>query len=112
MTTPSNQQLRQFIMTSFSNDELDTFCFDYFFDAYDNFATGMRKNDKVLDVIGYCRRRKLMPNLLVNLEKERKAQFQESFASPEKATTPTKSPQTALVSIRQAVSFGARPRRR
>lgn len=56
-------ELRQFIMSYFSDDELNTFCFDYFREVLNNFTVGMTKSQKVIDLIGYCERRDLMENL-------------------------------------------------
>ncbi|KAA3664015.1 MAG: TIR domain-containing protein [Chloroflexi bacterium] len=79
MKTVSNKELRQFIGQYFSDSELDTFCFDYFPAVWNDFSAGMRKNDKIMDLIGYCSRRGLMKNLLVDLRQEREKQYDQTF---------------------------------
>ena len=56
--------IRKFITDCFSDEELTTFCFDYFRDAYEEFAAGMSKTEKVQRLIEGCVRREALPNLL------------------------------------------------
>ena len=46
--TPTNADLRQFILNFFSDEELDTLCFDYFPEVRQDFTIGMIKNSKVM----------------------------------------------------------------
>jgi len=79
MKAPSNQEIRKFITTHFNDSDLNIFCFDYFPEVENNFAAGIRKNDKVIDLLTYCRTRQLMPNLLTNLQRERPIIYQQEF---------------------------------
>jgi formylglycine-generating enzyme required for sulfatase activity len=80
--SPTNAQLRQFIMDAFNDEELVTLCFDYFPEVSQNFSDGMTKNRKVLALISYCDSRGLRDNLHVTLAKERPSAWQAQFASP------------------------------
>lgn len=80
MEIPSNKDLRNFIDRHFSDAELDTFCFDYFMEVRNNFTSGLRKSDKVMDLIQYCANRELMDTLLFNLRQEREKAYQQTFA--------------------------------
>ena len=88
--TPNNAELRQFIITYFNETELDTFCFDYFWEV--EFANSMTPTERAKALISYCRRRNLIPQLLEKLEQERPQSFQSAFATlvqPQK-TSPNK----------------------
>ena len=52
--TLTNVDLRQFILNFFSDEELETLCFDYFREVRQEFTTGMIKNSKVMLLIDYC----------------------------------------------------------
>lgn len=71
--------LRQFIIQYFSDLELDELCFDYYPDLLNQFATGMARSEKVIDLISYCERRGLSDHLLATLSKLRPAAYQEQF---------------------------------
>ena len=76
---PTNPQLRQFINQFFSDDDLETFCFDYFREVSDDFGGGMSKNGKAMRLIKYCDSRGVLDNLRANLEKERPHPWREAF---------------------------------
>lgn len=78
---PSNADIRKFTQGSFSDSELETFCFDYFPEVSDEFTVGMLKSKKVLLLIEYCQRRELMANLLAALRKERPKSYDNEFSS-------------------------------
>ncbi len=80
MATPTNKQLREFILTAFNEEELDSFCFDYFDGVRSYFGSGMSKNQKVIELIAYCKTHRVMGNLLANLELKREAHYKERFA--------------------------------
>jgi formylglycine-generating enzyme required for sulfatase activity len=80
--SPTNVELRQFIVKHFNDEELVTLCHDYFPEVYQNFSDGVTKNRKTLALIGYCESRGLMDNLHVTLAKERPALWQNQFATP------------------------------
>lgn len=94
MQTPTNKDIRLFIMEFFNDSELETFCFDYFPDVQNNFTVGMEKNHKVMQMMQYCRNRQLMPNLLVNLQQERPKPYQTTFSPLEIVTAPPPPPKT------------------
>lgn len=75
-------ELRQFIMSYFSDDELNTLCFDYFREVLNNFTASMTKSQKIIDLIGYCERRDLMENLHAALAALRPEPYQELIGSP------------------------------
>ncbi|MCU0501772.1 MAG: hypothetical protein MUC51_08405 [Anaerolineae bacterium] len=63
--------LREFIIEHFSDQELATFSFDNFRYAYEGFAEGMSKTEKVQRLIESCVRRDELLSLLAALRKER-----------------------------------------
>jgi hypothetical protein len=68
MIGPSTADIRRFLTEFFSDEELTTFCFDYFRDVYEAFASGMSKAEKVQRLIERCIRRKKLPELLGTLK--------------------------------------------
>jgi formylglycine-generating enzyme required for sulfatase activity len=78
--SPTNPELRQFITQFFSDEELETLCFDYFPEAANEFGGGMSKNRKVIILIGHCERRGRLADLRAALERERPAAWREAFA--------------------------------
>ena len=79
MATPTNKQLREFILASFNENELYTFCFDYFEGVEHHFSDGMPMLKKVIELISYCNRHQIRENLLVALEQERPQTFRAAF---------------------------------
>lgn len=53
----------------FSDEELETLCFDYFPEVAADFGGGMSKNRKVIALIGHCERRDRLPDLAAALER-------------------------------------------
>ena len=74
-------ELRQLVMTYFSDDELNALCFDYFPEVLNNFTTGMTKSQKVIELLSYCERRDLMENLHAALAILRSEPYQELIDS-------------------------------
>jgi hypothetical protein len=72
---PTTADIRRFIMDIFSDEELRTFCFYNFPDAYKDFTNGMTKSGKTLHLLDYCQRRERLPDLLKCLRTERPVQF-------------------------------------
>jgi hypothetical protein len=72
---PTTADTRRFIMDIFSDEELTTFCFDYFSEVHNNFTSGMTKGDKTLRLLDYCQRRERLPDLLKHLRAARPEQF-------------------------------------
>ena len=87
MKTPTNKQLREFILDCFNEDDLETFCFEYFPEVRRGyFGRGMSLNQKIIELIDYCDRQRMRPNLLVNLAQEREKLYRETFGTPKKKT--------------------------
>jgi Effector-associated domain 7 len=89
---PANTaDIRQYLTSAYSDEELTTLCFDYFRDVYDNFATGRTKGQKIQDLIGHCERRDLVSNLLAALEQDRPDQYRKRFGPAVAAPSPAHS---------------------
>jgi hypothetical protein len=56
MAHPNTADIRRFLTEAFSDEELRTFCFDYFRDVYEEFAAGMSKRDRIQRLIECCAR--------------------------------------------------------
>ena len=67
--------IRDLLNTTFSDEEISVLSFDYFPSVYADFSTGMTKGQKVQQLIDYCVRRGLIPQLLATIQKERPAQY-------------------------------------
>ena len=61
--------IRQLLFDAFSDEELNTFSFDYFRPVHENFGSGMSKKDKIQALLEYCSRHGEIDRLL-NLVKE------------------------------------------
>ena len=79
--TPTNRELREFINQYFSDDELETFCFDYFREVSNDFGNGMGKNRKVIVLIGYCERRDRLTDLHAAVARERPEVWNRQFVA-------------------------------
>ena len=91
---PTNTaDIRQYLTSSYSDEELITLCADYFRDVYDNFAVGMTKTAKIQLLLDHCQRRELMPNLLVALERDRPEQYRKRFGQAVVEPAPAATPQ-------------------
>ena len=71
--------IREYLTTAYSDEEITILCSDYFRNVYNNFATGMAKTQKIQILLDHCQRRGLIPNLLAALEKDRPEQYQRQF---------------------------------
>ena len=80
--TPINADLRLFILKFFSDEELDTLCFDYFPEVRQDFTIGMIKNSKVMLLIDYCQARGRGDDLYGALERERPSAWRDKFGAP------------------------------
>lgn len=78
---PTNAELRQFIVNFFSDDELETLCFDTFPEVAADFGNKMTKNDKAKSLIGYCERHGRLEALCVVLARERLEPWEKSHFS-------------------------------
>ena len=80
--TPTNADLRQFILQFFSDEELETLCFDYFREVRQDFTTGMIRNSKVMILIDHCEKRGRLDDLYAALMRERPVAWRERFSAP------------------------------
>lgn len=78
---PSNADLRKFIVEFFSDDELETLCFDHFREVRKDFTVGISKTRKAISLIHYCETRRLLDDLFAALEHERPKAWKEKFGS-------------------------------
>jgi hypothetical protein len=78
--TPSIPDIRQYLTTAYSDEELGTLCSDYFRDVYESFTTGMTKAQKIQLLLDYCQRRDQLSNLFADLERDRPSQYRRCFA--------------------------------
>ena len=56
--------VRELMLSAFNDEELGTFCFDYFRPVYEDFAPGMTKPQKIQRLLEYAERRGQMEALL------------------------------------------------
>jgi formylglycine-generating enzyme required for sulfatase activity len=78
--TADTADIRQYLTSAYSDEELTTICWDYFRNVSNNFAEGMTKGQKIQLLLDHCQRRDLMPNLLAALERDRPDQYRKRFA--------------------------------
>lgn len=79
--TPTNPELRKFIVQFFSNEELETLCFDYFPEATNEFGGGMSKNRKVIILISHCEHRSRLADLHAAVARERPEEWNRQFTA-------------------------------
>lgn len=78
--------IRRFLVDHYSDEELTQFCFDHFYEVYQNFAADMTVGRKALLLVDFCQRRDGVPALLALLRQQRSAPFQRVFG---RQPTPT-----------------------
>ena len=101
--TPSIPDIRQYLTTAYSDEELGTLCSDYFRDVYESFTTGMTKAQKIQLLLDYCQRRDQLSNLFADLERDRPEQYRRRFAStvvetPPESPLPGRDPRQVFIS--------------
>lgn len=104
---PTNPQLRQFINQFFSDEEMETLCFDYFPEALNEFGGGMSKNRKIIVLIGHCERRGRLDDLHAALQRERDDAWNRTFAPQFVETPPPASP--TRISVREREPESPKP---
>jgi iron(II)-dependent oxidoreductase len=62
-------------MQSFSDEDIDTFCFDYFRLVHDDFSDAMSKGRKIQLLLEYGQQHGMFVDILVALQRERPDQF-------------------------------------
>ncbi len=90
--TTDTADIRQYLTSAYSDEELTTLCADYFRDVYDTFAAGMTKTGKIQLLLDHCQRRELIPNLLSALERDRPEQYRKRFQQPVAEPRPAPAP--------------------
>jgi hypothetical protein len=73
---PTTADVREFLTSAFSAEEIDTLCFDHFPAVYQNFGGGQTKGAKIQQLLEYCQRHHEWPALLQVLYRERPQQFE------------------------------------
>jgi hypothetical protein len=68
--------IRQLIIEAFDDEELITFCHDYFGEVIQRFSSGMSKSAKVLQLVTYCERRERLGSLLEKVRAERPEKYE------------------------------------
>lgn len=79
MTDFSPANIREYLTSSYSDEEITVLCSDYFRNVYDDFAAGMTKGQKIHFLLDHCQRRTLIHNLVAALRRDRPEQFQNHF---------------------------------
>ena len=87
MAKVTDKQLRLFILDYFDEEEFHTFCFDYFRDVRHEFGSGMSFNEKVMELIDYCRRNGVRVNFIEALKLEKVRPFNTFFDATEEKST-------------------------
>lgn len=79
--TPTNADLRQFILQHFTDSELTALAFDYFPDLFDEFSVGMTMSRKAIALISYVERRDRRDELWAVLSRERPETWGQRFSN-------------------------------
>lgn len=61
--------VRELLLAAFSDEELTTFCYDYFRAVYDEFTVGMSRSAKAQRLVEHCERQGQMAALLAHVER-------------------------------------------
>ena len=82
---PDLATLRKFLIDHYDDAELTRLCFDHFHEVFQDFTAEATKGQKALQLIGFCQRRGLLPDLMSVIEEERPVPFMERFGSLDEA---------------------------
>ena len=77
--TVNSALIRKYLMSTYSDEEINALCFDNFADVSNNFTTGMSKQAKIQLLLDYCRRRGVITDLSSVLKKDRSDQYLKYF---------------------------------
>jgi hypothetical protein len=77
MTQWNTANIRELLNAAFNDEELQTFCFDYFRSVYDNFGGGTSKGDKIQSLLDYCERENRIPDLLARVRHAKPTKYAE-----------------------------------
>jgi hypothetical protein len=101
--------VRDLLTAAFSDQEIQTLCFDYFYEVYQNLSGGMGKGEKIQRLLDYCLRHDRIEDLVAIVQEENPAQYarfeaelRRAPASPTRAgrDTPSVKPPQEPVEIR------------
>jgi hypothetical protein len=67
--------VRELLLATFSDEELTTFCFDYYQLVHEGFSSGMSRTKKVQELVEHCARRGQMEPLLTRVEQVNAYQY-------------------------------------
>lgn len=67
--------IRQLLMSALVDEELTTLCYDHFYSVYEEFSTGMLKEQKIQRLIEYCERHAQLDRLLSIIKQLNPAQY-------------------------------------
>ena len=81
MANPNTADIRSYLTSAYSDEEITVLCTDYFRDVSDNFAAGLTKRQKIQLLLDHCQRRELILNLLAALQKDRPEQYRKRFGA-------------------------------
>ncbi len=77
----SSTTVRRFLTSFFNDEELESFCFDYFNVVHQDFSTGMPKGEKIQCLIEYCQQHEGIVALFNALQECRPEQYLKHFGS-------------------------------
>lgn len=84
--------IRNLLAAAFSDEEFTAFCYDHFRLAYESFAGGMSKSQKIQILIEHCERTYQLSTLLDRVRAAKPAQyarFEPRLSAPSPATSPS-----------------------
>lgn len=71
----SSTLIRDLLTDAFSDEDLTTFCYDHFHEAYEAFTSGMSKIQKLQRLLEYCERQGKRETLLKLVKEHNPAQY-------------------------------------
>jgi hypothetical protein len=77
----SSNAAREFLQEGFSDDDVETFCFDFFREVQKDFSSGMKKGEKISLLLEYCQEHEGVEALFRALQEKRPEQYQKRFGS-------------------------------
>lgn len=75
----TSAEVRRFLVDSFKDEDIETFCFDYFREVQTDFTAGMSKGEKIQRLIEYCQTHGKAADLVTALQQTRPEQFKREF---------------------------------
>lgn len=78
-SNPTYAELRSYLQSTHSDDDLFIFCHDHFVDVYQDLTAGMSKTRMILLLLDYCTNHEQWADLVGALHNERPQQFEQRF---------------------------------